>query len=544
MSSVPPNMPPGGGAPPPFPPYDPKTQWRVYREQQKVAWRAQRDAWKAQRYAWKAGYGGGYGPRVPSIVGPVILITIGIVALLVISGTISGSQFWAWYGRWWPLVLIGAGLGLLAEWALDLRRETPVRRSGSFVGIIILLALMGFGAAGWNHMGPWFNQWGNENGDLFNMFGMPQHDSDQQALNAQIPANSAIDIENPRGDVSVTAGDGPNVEVQSHEVAYAGSDGDAKKIFDAEAAQLKVSGNAVLIKSESNDRGRVNLTVTVPKTARVTVSAGRGDVAAAGLGAGLSVRTAHGDTHLNSITGNVEVHLSNSKEDFSAHQVDGDLTADGDCNDLTLSEIKGRVSLSGQIFGEAHVENVTGPVSVHTSITDVQIAELPGDLTFDSDNLRVNESKGLVHVVTHSKDVDLSQIYGDSYVEDRDGRISVEPAGAYNVEAKNSKGDVELTLPPNASGTVDGRTHNGDIVSEFGLAISGDEDKSVSGRIGSGNSRIVLSTSNGDLNIKKGPAFPAAPAVANALAPPSAPAPPNARHLKAPKVPPPQPVAQ
>ena len=56
MSSVPPNMPPGGGAPPPYPPYDPKTQWRVYREQQKAAWRAQRDAWKAQRYAMKAGY--------------------------------------------------------------------------------------------------------------------------------------------------------------------------------------------------------------------------------------------------------------------------------------------------------------------------------------------------------------------------------------------------------------------------------------------------------------------------------------------------------
>ena len=49
MSSVPPNMPPGGGPAPS--PYDPKTQWRVYREQQKAAWRAQRDAWKAQRYA-------------------------------------------------------------------------------------------------------------------------------------------------------------------------------------------------------------------------------------------------------------------------------------------------------------------------------------------------------------------------------------------------------------------------------------------------------------------------------------------------------------
>ena len=40
MSSVPPNTPPGGGPPPPYPPYDPKTQWRVYREQQRAAWRA------------------------------------------------------------------------------------------------------------------------------------------------------------------------------------------------------------------------------------------------------------------------------------------------------------------------------------------------------------------------------------------------------------------------------------------------------------------------------------------------------------------------
>ncbi len=544
MSSVPPNTPPGGGVPPPFPPYDPKTQWKAYREQQKAAWRAQRDAWKAQRYAYKAGYGGGYGPRVPSIVGPVILITVGVVALLVVSGYIAAGQFWSWYGRWWPLLLILAGLGLLAEWALDLRRETPVRRSGSFVGIIILLALLGFGAAGWNHMGPWMNQWGNDKGDFFNAFGMPEHDNDQQALSAQIPANSVIDIEIPRGDVSVTAGDGVNVEVQAHEVAYASSDSDVKKIFDAEAVQLKVSGNAVLIKSESNDNGKVNLTVTVPKSARVTLNAGKGDVSVAGLGAGLSVSAGRGDTHLNAITGSVQAHLSNNKHDFSAHQVDGDLTADGNCNDLTLSEIKGRVSMNGQIFGQVHVENITGPVSVHTSVTDVQIAALPGDLTFDSDNLRVNESKGLVRVVTRSKDVDLSQVYGDSYVEDRDGRISVEPAGAYNIEVKNSKGDVELTLPPNASGTVDGHTHNGEIVTEFGLTVNGDEDKSVSGRIGSGNSRIVLSTSNGDINIKKGQAYPAVPEVPNTPVPPGAAAPPNARHLKPPKAPAPPPVAQ
>jgi DUF4097 and DUF4098 domain-containing protein YvlB len=545
MSSAPPNTPPGGGTPPPIPPYDPKTQWRVYREQQKAAWRAQRDAWKAQQHAWKAGGGGIYGPRVPSVVGPIILIGIGVVALLVLSGTIAASSFWSWYGRWWPLLLIGAGLALLGEWALDLRRETPVRRGGSFIGILILLALLGFSAAGWNHMGPWFAQWDDHGNDFFNIFGLPEHDNDQQALNAQIPANSAIEIENPRGDVSVTASDSPNIVVQAHEVAYANSDSEARNVFDSEAPHLTVSGSAVLVKSEGNNNGKLNLTVTVPKTAKVTVNAGRGDVTAAGLGAGITISAAHGDTHLNTIAGPIQMHFSSGKHDFSAHQVEGDLTIDGACNDLTISEVKGRVSLNGQPFGEVHMEDISGPVSVHTSITDVQIAELPGDLTFDSDNLRVTTAKGLVHVVTHSKDIDLSQIYGDSYVEDRDGRISVEPAGAYGVEAKNNKGDVEVSLPPNASATVDGRTRNGEIVSDFGLSINGDESKTISGRIGSGGSRISLSTQNGDLRIKKGPAFPPSPsAPATEAAPKVTAAPPNARHLKAPKALPKPPVTQ
>ena len=93
-----------------------------------------------------------------------------------------------------------------------------MRRSGSFVGIIILLALLGFGAQDGTTWDPGSTS-GTTTTATSSTFGMPEHDNDQQVLNAQIPANAAIDIENPRGDVSVTAGDGPNVEVQAHEVA-------------------------------------------------------------------------------------------------------------------------------------------------------------------------------------------------------------------------------------------------------------------------------------------------------------------------------------
>ncbi|MGA3345575.1 MAG: DUF4097 family beta strand repeat-containing protein [Terracidiphilus sp.] len=543
MSSVPPNMPPGGGAPPPFPPYDSKTQYRIYKEQQKAAWRAQREAWKAQQHAMKEGYKGAYGPKVPSVVGPIILIAAGVVALLVLTGHIGSGDFWAWYGKWWPLLLIGAGVAMLGEWAVDLRREVPVRRGGNFGGILIALAIMGFCAAGWTHAGPWFH-WDGNDGDFFNSIGLPEHENDQKLVSAEIPVNAAIEIQNPRGDVSITAGDGSVVEVQAQEVAYAGSDSEAKKIYDAEAPHLTVSGNAVLVKSESNSNGRLNLSVTVPRSAKVTVEAGKGDVTAAGLGTGISVK-AHGDVHLSSITGSVEAHFSEGKHDFSAHDIQGDVVTDGDLNDLTFSEIKGRVTQSGEILGDVHLETISGQVHLHTSVTDLQLAELPGDLTLDSDDLRVNEAKGQVRVSTHSKDVDLSQIYGDSTVEDRDGRISVEPAGSFAVDAKNSKGDVEVTLPPNVSATVNARTHNGDIVSDYGTFPTDGEDKSASFKIGSGAMRIVLSADNGDVRIKKGPAVPAEPVAPNeAVTAPKAPAPPNAPHLKPSKALPEQPVTQ
>jgi DUF4097 and DUF4098 domain-containing protein YvlB len=556
---MPPTPPPGGGIPP-YPPYDPKTQWRVYREQQKAAWRAQRDAWKAQQqaqhYAWKASRVAAYGPRVPSIVGPIILIAVGVIALLMVTGRINSVQFWSWYGQWWPLLLIGAGLALLGEWALDLHRETPVRRGGSFVGILIFLAFLGICASGWNHAQPWFNHWNHDGDDFFNAFGLPEHTTEQQALSQQLPANAAIQIENPRGDVSITAGDGSAIQVQAHEVAYASSDSDAKKIFDAEAAHLTPNGSSVLVKTESNSSGKVNLTVTVPKTAKVTVNAARGDVSVSGLGAGITV-SARGNLQLNSIAGPVEAHFIHGSHDISAHDIQGDLTLDGDSSDITFSEIAGKVTQSGEIFGGAHMENIHGPLHMHTSQTDIELAELPGDLTLDSGDLRVNQAKGQVRVVTHSKDIDLNQIYGDSYVETRNGRIAVEPAGAYSVEARNNKGDIEVTLPPNASATVNVHTHNGDILSDYPVPATSGENKLATFTIGSGTSKIVLSTDNGDVHIKKGPGFPSAPSTPSPATPsqPKVPmlnVPPyhrippgfEGKQLKEPKVPPPPPVKQ
>lgn len=542
MSSVPPNIPPG--APPPMPPYDPKTQWRIHREQQKAAWKAQREAWKAQRNAWKSSYVGAYGPRVPSVVGPILLIGIGVVALLIATGHLAADQFWTWYSHWWPLLLIGAGLAMLGEWALDMKRGTPVRRSGNVLGILILVAFLGLGAAGWrNILNPLRSQWDGQSDNFFNFFGLPQHDYDPPVLSSQVSANAAIEIQNPRGDVSITAGDGSTIEVVAHEVAFASSDAEAQKIFEAEAPHLTVSGDAVLVRSDSNSSGRLNLAITVPKTARVTINSGKGEVTAEGLGAGLHV-IAHGDVHLSDLAGSVDVRSAGGRSDFSVHQLQGDLTANGNYGDFTLSGIKGKVIQNGEILGDVHMESISGPIHLHTSVTELEVVELTGDLSLNSDELRVTEAKGKVRVVTHSKDVDLNQISGDTYVENRNGRISVEPAGNYAIEAKNSKGDVEITLPVNASASVDARTRNGDIVSDFAMPSVEGMMKSVVFRIGSGQSKIVLSTDNGDVHINKGSGVPASAPSPKVPFQPKVPAPPGVPHMKTEKALPAHPISQ
>lgn len=552
MSTMPPNVPPpppGGVSP--IPPYDPKAQYRAYREQQKEAWRAQKDAWKSQRYAWKEHYRAYAVPSVPSLVGPVILIAVGVIALLIMSGRMNGDQFWSWYGHWWPVLLIGAGLAMLGEWALDAKRQVPVRRSGGFIGILIFAAILGATATGWNHwLGPLHAQWGDHDDDFFNSLGLPEHDNEQHTLQAQVTPSSNInvDIENPRGDISITAADGYGVEVQAHEVAYARSDDDAKKIFDAEAASLRVDGESVLIKSDAHDSGRINLSVTVPRNAHVSVHSGKGDVTAAGLAGALSLATS-GDVHLNSITGNVEERFSKGRHDFSAHDLRGDLSLAGDCNDITLSQIAGKVTHSGEIVGDVHMESISGAIHLHTNVTDLQVGELPGELTLNSDDLRVTDSKGQLRVTTHSKDVNLTRVLGDTYVENRDGRISIEAAGSYGIEARNTKGDVEVTLPPNVSAHLNANVRNGEIVSDFPLPANTGEsaNKNIAVQLGSGSARIALSAENGDVQIHKGsatvaPVAPVPPVAPLSLVPPKVPVAPQ--HGKASKTQTAQPVNQ
>jgi len=175
---------------------------------------------------------------------PIILIGVGVIALLLLTGHINAGAFWSWYGHWWPLLLIGAGLAMLVEWALDMRRKTPVRRGGS------LWASLSCSSVGTrrSRMEPCaalvcplerpergFLQLHGPAGARLRPAGAQRAGSRQCHHRNRQPSRRC---EHHRRDSST-------IQVQAHEMAYANSDADAKKIFDAEAAHLTVNGNSV-----------------------------------------------------------------------------------------------------------------------------------------------------------------------------------------------------------------------------------------------------------------------------------------------------------
>jgi len=46
-------------------------------------------------------------------------------------------------------------------------------------------------------------------------------------------------------------------------------------------------------------------------------------------------------------------------------------------NDITFSEIKGKVTQNGEILGDVHLETIHGPVHLHTSVTDLELRNCP-----------------------------------------------------------------------------------------------------------------------------------------------------------------------
>ncbi|GCE15886.1 hypothetical protein KTT_57450 [Tengunoibacter tsumagoiensis] len=147
--------------------------------------------------------------------------------------------------------------------------------------------------------------------------------------------------------------------------------------------------------------------------------------------------------------------------------------------------------------GTLDLEDINGPVDVHTTNGDITAKNIHGAVKLDGQNgsLHLQKIQGAVKATTTSGDVIAREMAmsGQSLLQTQNGSIrfdgSIDPKGAYTLTTTN--GDVDLTLPSTSSFSLDATTTNGSVQNAFGSTNVGTSPQAL----------LKLHTQNGSLHL-------------------------------------------
>ena len=449
--------------------------------------------------------------RHRSFAGPVVLIIIGLVFLLGNMHVITWHALGLWFARYWPVLIIIWGVVKLAEYYQAQREGT--RAPGLGVGgFFLLLFLICGGLAAskaarvnWHAVGDEMDMGDN----MWPVFGDTYSFNDQ--MQQAFPAGASLRVVSNRGGVTVNSWDQKDIKVIVHKRLVADNEQQSKQVDSQTRPTISVSGNLVTVNANTTGAGdqhavSTDLDITVPRNAAVDVATQHGDISVQGRDAEVKVSNSHGDVNLGQITGNSSVVMR--KGSLTAAHLKGDLSVDGRLDDTNISDVSGKLEMTGDYFGEMSLAGIKKGVRFKSSRTDMEFSRLDGDLSMESGDLQAKSLAGPLRLLTRSKDIHLDNVTGDVKVENSNGSVELHagklPLGSMQID--NSKGDIQVVLPTEATFSLSARTRDGDIESDFNqIQVNSDHGQSTaSGKVGSGASRLEINNQYGSIEIRKG----------------------------------------
>jgi DUF4097 and DUF4098 domain-containing protein YvlB len=466
--------------------------------------------------------------------GPVILIIIGIIFLLGNLHLISWGRLGSLFAHYWPLLLILWGVLKLVEHVRAKQEGMTAPGIGAGgVFLLIVLIIAGLSASelarvNWEEVHDQFDM-----GDTHLPFLGDKFEFDDQ-LTHELPAGTAVKIVNDRGAVNVSISNNDKIEITAHKKIRAEGQDEANKWNEQTKPQINVSRNLITVNANTRGAGdhpvTVDLNVSIPRKAAVTVAAQRGDVNVMGRDGNVEISNQRGDVSVDDVNGDLNLNMDHSSVNVGhstvrVSQVSGDVSVQGRSDDVTISDVKGGVRLNGEFTDSLKLSKIGKAVSFKSSRTDLELAKLAGDLDTDSDTLRADNITGPLRVSTRSKDITLQAVSGDARIQNENSGVALGLKSAGNVQIDNRNGDITVGVPDKLGFKVDARSQGGEVQADFpGVRVTNDDNGGkASGAVGNGAIHLVLNSEHGNITIRKGPLEGAH----SIVEPPEPPAPPD-----------------
>ena len=445
-----------------------------------------------------------------SMVGPFILIVIGVILLLGNMHIVHWPSLGMWFARWWPLILILIGVLKLSEYYVAQQRgyRAPGIGAGGVI-LLVFLCMFGFAATKGSHV-----NWGAVNNDMdwdnggWTWWGETYNYSDQ--LEQPFPDGSNLQVVSDAGSVTVNAWEQKTIRIVVHKKVVSDSQGSADQLNGQTKPTISTADKLIVVNANTTGGGsgrvRSDMEIFLPASAAADISTRRGDIVVRSRAAEVKANTSRGDVTVEDVKGDAT--LTARGGSIEAKNIAGDVNVNsGRVDDTTISDVSGAVRLNGEFTGTTRLSKIAKGVQFQSSRTDLKFGKLDGDLTMDMGELRANQLTGPFSVVTRSKDINLDDVSGDVKVENTNGEVTVNsgklPLG--NIEIDNHRGQVAVTVPSAAGFQVDLRTRRGEINSEFpGISINNQHgEASASGTFGKGGPKITVTNEVGAVYLKK-----------------------------------------
>ncbi len=471
--------------------------------------------------------------RHRSFAGPFVLIVVGAIFLLGTMRILSVARLWHLFANYWPVLLILWGVIKLIEHQ-QAQRE-GVRSPGIGAGgVLLIVMIIVFGLiatqvehANWSGLRDNLNM---DGGDFPNIFGGDNF-SYNDHLEQDFPAGASLKVIDTRGAVSIRTSDDNKITVAVRKRINADNQSDADKYNQQAKPTISAIGGLVTVNANAEAAGDhpvdVDLDISLPRKAPVTISSRRGDTNVTGRDGNIEISAQHGDTTVEDIGGNVKV--SQEKGSVKVQQVSGDVRVEGHVNELSVADVKGAVQLEGEFQESIKLERIAKTVTFKSARTDMEFSRMEGTLDLDSDDLHADQIAGPLHLTTRSKNIRLTDVTGDVRLQNDNGTVELGMRNVGNVQIDNRNGDVQLSLPEKSGFRLDARTRDGEIQSDFAdLKVDNNEHESrANGSVGNGASHIVVNNEHDNIEIRKASAAPPKP--------PEPPATKSGKSLPAPK---------
>src|SRR6185312_3024580 len=151
--------------------------------------------------------------------------------------------------------------------------------------------------------------------------------------------------------------------------------------------------------------------------------------------------------------------------------------------------------------------NLAKPIHFESSHSDLRAEQVPGSITMDLGNLKMDNVVGPVKFRTGSRDIDIANVSNsiELNVDRGDIQVSESKAPLPKMDIQTRSGDLTITLPEGAPFQLEGHTGSGEVQNDYGSALETKSDgrsASVKGKTGNGP-QLSLVTDRGVLTIRK-----------------------------------------